>query len=248
MPTLALQKGGAARLRSAVTAAAAIIAFTIPSAVAQEPNPAVRPDLTGQVSSLAPDALYSGWRSRQIIGQGVAGKDGHQIGTARDLIVDADGRLAALIVEGGGVLGVPEALYRIPWSDVGRTRGPDGMTVELSSSHRAQYGLFPGTEGVTVLPREFRLTEVVGDYARLKSGYGYGSVTDVVFSRDGRMIAALISRDAAAGGGTYAFPYPGTTGRWDPSWSYYGLPFVTEGQAREAGLRIDPRPFSDARG
>ena len=60
------------------------------------------------------------------------------------------------------------------------------------------------------------------------------------------MTAVLVSRDTAGGGGTYAFPFRGTTGRWDPGASYYGLPFVTEGQAREAGLRIDPSRFKSA--
>jgi PRC-barrel domain len=232
----------------AIPAASALMISMLSAAAAQQSNPAVRPDLTGQVSSLAPEALYAGWRSRQLIGQKVVGKDGNEIGTARDLIIDADGRLAALIVEGGGVLGIPDALYRIPWSNVAPTPGRAGVTVDLSNGSRPQYGLFPGTEGVAVLPREFRLTEVVGDYARLQTGNGYGYVTDVVFSRDGRMIAVLVSRDAAAGGGAYAFPYPGTTGPWDPSWSYYGLPFVTEAQARAAGLRIDPKRFKDIGG
>ena len=57
---------------------------------------------------------------------------------------------------------------------------------------------------------------------------------------------APISRAAQAGGGTYAFPYPGTTGRWDPAMSYCGLPFVTEGQARETRLRTDPKQFQSS--
>jgi hypothetical protein len=126
---------------------------------------------------------------------------------------------------------------------VTRTPARDSVAVDLSTGQWPQYGLFPGTDGVMTLPREFRLTEVLGDYARLQTGYGYGYVTDVVFSGDGRMIAVLISRDAAAGGGTFAFPYPGTTGPWDPALSYYGLPFVTESQATMAGLRVDPKRF-----
>lgn len=231
-------------VRLAIGAASVAMALIASSAIAQQPNPAVRPDLTGQVSSLAPEALYHGWRSRRIIGQKVMRKDGNDVGTARDLIIDADGRIAALIVEGGGVLDIPDALYRIPWSNIALTLDRNLITADLSSGQRPQYGLFPGSEGVTVLPREFRLTELVGDYARLQTGNGYGYVTDVVFSSDGRMIAVLVTRDAAAGGGTYAFPYPGTTGRWDPSVNYYGLPFVTESQAQEVGLRVDLKRFN----
>ncbi len=208
-------------------------------------NSAVGPNLTGQISSLDPELFYQGWRSRQLLGQPVAAKDGRSIGLVRDLIIDGDGRLEALILEGGGTLGIPEAVYRVPWMQVDLTPGREGVVVDLSMGERPQYGLFPGTEGVATLPREFRLTEVVGDYARLQTGYGYGYVTDVVFSSEGRMTAVLVSRDQASGGGTYAFAFPGTTGRWDPGASYYGLPFVTNGQAREAGLRIDPSRFKN---
>ncbi|MCB5177457.1 MULTISPECIES: PRC-barrel domain-containing protein [Microvirga] len=229
---------------SRIGISAVIVTVLATPAFSQGQNPAVAPALPGQVSQLAPDALYQGWRSRQLIGQGVTRKGGEQIGTVRDLIIDADGRLAALVIEGGGALGIPDAVYRIPWNEVNLTPGQNGVTVSLAdNSEKPQYGLFPGTEGVSTLPREFRLTEVIGDYARLQTGYGYGYVTDAVFSQEGRLIAVLVSRDAASGGGTFAFPYPGTTGRWDPGASYYGLPFVTESQAETAGLRIDPQRF-----
>jgi hypothetical protein len=87
------------------------------------------------------------------------------------------------------------------------------------------------------------VTELLGDYARLKTGQGYGHVEDVVFSQQGRMLAVLIARDAAAGSGTYAFKYPGQTGRWDAKMSYYGLPYVTPDQANERGYAVDMRKF-----
>ena len=73
-----------------------------------------------------------------------------------------------------------------------------------------------------------------------------GLVKDVVFSQQGRMLAVLVARDSAQGGGTIAFPYPGQTGRWSPSASYFGLPFVTGEQAERGGVRIDRRKFQDA--
>lgn len=216
-------------------------------AFAQHPNPAVQPRLEGEISQLSPDLLYKGWRAQQLLGQAVMRKGGDRVGTVRDLIIDADGRLAAVVMEGGGALGIPEAVYRIPWDEVDLTAGQEGIRTGLGeNSEKPQYGLFPGTEGVPTVPREFRLTELLGDYARLQTGYGYGYVSDVVFDKSGRLIAVLVGRDVASGGGTYAFPYPGTTGRWDPEASYYGLPFVTDSQAETAGLRIDPKKFTGA--
>jgi sporulation protein YlmC with PRC-barrel domain len=235
------------------TMAALLLAPVVEQADAQQPtgngapaNPAVGPNLAGQISSLNPNLFYRGWRSRQLLGQPVYAEDGRSAGAVRDLIVDAGGQVVALIVESGDTVASPGAMYRVPWETVDRTPGKTGVIVDLSSGGNSQYGLFPGPESAATLPREFRLTEVLGDYARLQTGYGLGSVTDVVFSQENRMTGVLITRDMGGGGGTYAFPYPGTTGRWDPSASYYGLPYVTEPQAREAGLRVDASSFKDA--
>jgi sporulation protein YlmC with PRC-barrel domain len=235
-------------LVAAATALSATAFAQIWNAPANAEMPATRPDLTGQVSSLNADLLYRGWRARSLFGQAVSAKsDGREVGWVRDVIVDRDGRAAALVVEGGGTLGLPEAVYRVPWSNVDLTPGKAGVRIDLASgSEKPQYGLFPGTEGVATLPREFRLTEILGDYARLQSGYGYGVVMDSIFTPDGRMSAVLVTRDGASGGGTTAFPFYGTSGPWDPGMSYYGLPFVTEDQARAAGLKVDPQRFSTA--
>ncbi len=230
------------RITIAISATTALMA----PAISQTTNPAVHPALEGQVSQLAPDALYEGWRSQQLIGQQALRRSGDQVGIVRDLIIDADGRLAAVLIAGEGTVSTPDALYRIPWNEIDPTPSQQGIVATICKDEKARYALFPGTEGVQTLPREFRLTEVLGDYARLQTGYGYGYVTDAVFSRDGRLIAVLISRDAASGGGTFAFPFPGTVGRWDPGASYYGLPFITDSQAQAAGLRIDPKRFKNA--
>lgn len=226
-----------------VTAAAGVCAAP---ALSQSANPAVQPTMEGQVSQLAPNAFYAGWRAEQLLGQQVFRKNGNEIGTVRDLIVDSDGRLAALLLAGGGALNIPSALYRIPWNEIDLTPGQNGVVTSLTDGKRPQYTLFPGTEGVPTLPREFRLTEVIGDYARLQTGYGYGYVSDVVFNEDGRLTAILVSRDGVSGGGTFAFAFPGTIGRWDPGASYYGLPFVTDSQAEAAALRVDPKQFKNA--
>ena len=85
-----------------------------------------------------------------------------------------------------------------------------------------------------------------GPSASARSGdacHGYGYVTDVVFTGDGRLMAVLIAREASAGG-TYAFPAGSFRAGWDPGWSYYGLPFVTPSQAEAAGLRVEPGRFA----
>lgn len=84
---------------------------------------------------------------------------------------------------------------------------------------------------------------MIGDYTRLQAGQGYGYVSDLVFSQDGKLLDVLVSRGASAGGGTYAFSYPDDTGKWSPGMSYYGLPYVTGDQATRAGVRVDLSRF-----
>ncbi|WP_230530885.1 PRC-barrel domain-containing protein [Microvirga roseola] len=231
---------------SRITIAALVATALASPAVAQGAFQAAPsgPVAGGQIS---PEALYQGWRSRQVIGGVVHRPNGDPVGTVRDLIIGADGRIAAIVVEGGGASGVPDVVYRIPWDQVGLTPGRDGVAVNLAGSRNdPRYRLFQGTAEVTTAPREYRLTEIIGDYARLQTGYGFGIVTDAVFGPEGHLIAILVSRDAASGGGTYAFPYPGTTGRWEPQASYYGLPYVTDRQAAAAGVRIEPQRFRNS--
>jgi hypothetical protein len=98
----------------------------------------------------------------------------------------------------------------------------------------------------TKQPDEFRITQVIGDYARLQAGQAYGYVGDAVFSPSGALLAVLIVRDATAGGGTFAFGFPGSIGAWNPRVGYYGLPYVTAEQAGLAALRVDAGRFEDS--
>jgi sporulation protein YlmC with PRC-barrel domain len=213
-------------------------------AVTAQGGAAAPPTLVGQLSSLNADALYKGWRARQLVGNAVKAKDGREVGAVRDIIIDADGRVTAVVVEAHGPARLSEALYRIPWAEIDLTQGEKGVVADLSDEIRPEHGLFHGAPGVPILPREFRIGEVVGDYARLKTGYGYGVVTDAVFTQDGRVMAVLVGRDAVAGGGTFAFAFHGDTGPWDAAMSYFGLPFITEDQARAAALRVDMSRFA----
>lgn len=216
-----------------ITFAALAISLAPVPAVAQAPATAASTEL-----------MYQGWRGTQLVGQTVRAKaDGRVVGRVRDLILDADGRAAALVVAGRGANAPSEALYRVPWSGVGLTPGQDGVEADLDGE-ASGYALFPGTEGVPTLPREFRMSELLGDYARLQSGYGFGMVTDGVFASDGRLAAVLVTRDGVAGGGTMAFPFPGTAGPWDPGMTYYGLPHATDAQAKAAGVPVDPSRFA----
>ncbi|MBM1172802.1 PRC-barrel domain-containing protein [Microvirga arabica] len=191
--------------------------------------------------------VYDGWRARQLLASSVLTKqDRRSIGSVRDLIVDRDGRMVAIVIEGGGPVQIPDTVYRVPWMEVDPTPGEAGVTVDLSDADRPHYGLVPGTEGTPSLPREFRITEVIGDYARLQAGQGFGYVTDVIVTKDNRLAAVLITRDGESSGRTIAFPFSGIETRWDPGASYFGLPHVTAEQAEQAAISIDRSGLSPA--
>ena len=157
----------------------------------------------------------------------------------------SDAKITAVLVERQAAGQRSEFVFRLPWERIDATRLPKDIVTRAASGDLAELDMFAGNTGAPTMPREFAVTEVVGEYARLQAGQGYGYVSDIVFSRDGTMIAVLITRGLRQEGGTYAFGFPGFLGQWRPDMSYYGLPYVTARQATAAGLRVDPKRFED---
>jgi sporulation protein YlmC with PRC-barrel domain len=235
--------GNRTSMRATVTAVAAACLLALPAASAQQPATPSQTLNRGQTNPLSADELYRGWRASGIIGQPVISKAQQKLGLVRNLVLADNGQVESLLVEGKGAAGLPEFVFKLPWQRVDTSNLPKRIIADITSGELPEYGLFPGKEGVAELPGEFRASQVIGDIARLQAGQGYGYVSDLVFSRNGKLLAIAITRDALGRGGTYAFRYPGTTGRWDPRMSYYGLPYITEEQATEAAIRIDSSRF-----
>jgi hypothetical protein len=206
--------------------------------VAQQATPAPM-KAERQVVPLSADALYRGWRSSRILGADVVSKTGDEFAIVRNILVGHNGQIEALIVEHSASSMGPEFVHRIPWNRIELGMLPGKVVADISPRGGQQYPLFAGKER----PNEFPVSEVVGDYARLQAGFAYGYVSDVVFDGSGRLQAVLVTRDAAAGGGTFAFGFPDTTGRWNPAVGYYGLPYKTVEQASAAAIRVDPVRF-----
>lgn len=190
------------------------------------------------------DQIYSGWRASNLIGEPVesAGKD---IGEVRDVLVSFDGKVAAVVVFGGSRRGVPDYVLRVPWSAVDLTPGASGIKIEAPDENRSGYRLFE--PGDASLPKEFRAGDVIGDYVRVQSGYGYGVVTDIVFGKSGDMIAVLAVQDRQPGRAAEltAFPFTGVQGQWDPGLPYFGLPYPTLALAEKAAIKLDRGKLRD---
>jgi hypothetical protein len=86
------------------------------------------------------------------------------------------------------------------------------------------------------------LSELIGDYTRLRGGAGYGRVSDAVLSREGKVLGVVVNRDIGWGGGLYGYPFYGYGYGFDPGNNYYALPFGTAEEAARAP-RLDYRRF-----
>ena len=80
---------------------------------------------------------------------------------------------------------------------------------------------------VAIGPREWRATELIGDYVNLKGGTHYGYVRDLIISKDGELKAVIVSPDVGYGqmGGLYAYPFYGYDEGWNPGNNHYDLPY-----------------------
>jgi len=192
------------------------------------------------------NTVYSGYRASRLLGSAVFSLKGEYLGSVRNVIVADDGQIVSLVVEGFRTKDEPEFISRIPFKRVLRPVHEGAIVADFSDLRSREYGLFFDPGQAQEESHEFSISKIIGDYARLQAGQGYGYDSDLVFDRAGKLAAIVISREASAGGGTYAFPYPGQTGQWSPKLSYYGLPYVTADQANKAGLRLDMKEFQNS--
>ena len=190
----------------------------------------------GRASDL--QSVYSGQLASEIISAPVQTKDGRSLGKVRNFVVRDNGKIQSLITEKSGIGTRADFVMRIPWNAVERPSNEGSLTVDLAKTESEDFSLFAPSDDEKG-KESFRVTSVIGDYVRLQTGRGYGYVSDVVFGSEGVMLFILVTRDEKSGGGTFAFPYPGQTGKWDARLSYYGLPYVTEDQATASAVKVD---------
>lgn len=187
--------------------------------------------------------LYEGVRATELLAAQVVSKSGLQLGQVRNVELSEDGEVTAVIAEQAGIGTIQEFVFRLPWRHVVKPIRRGRVVADLAEPQSNKFPLFPKLDTAQDAASTFLVSQVVGDYVRLQTGRGYGYVNDVVISADGRMLAVLVAR-GAPNRGTFAFPYPGHAGRWNAAMSYYGLPYVTDDQADEAGVKIDKKKFS----
>jgi hypothetical protein len=222
----------------AACAVAGLLAIQSSAAFASPEKPAA-----SQQSPVLAEQLYDGWRASKLLTSHVFSRNAEYLGHVRNVVVADSGQIEALILEKEQLYGKDSYIFRVPWERFPQPLIPGVLIADVADGRADEFGLFSQQDKPNDRQPGFLVTEVLGDYARLKTGLGYGYVKDVVFSPQGRMFAVLIARDVRTGSGTYAFKYPGDSGQWDAKMSYYGLPYITVEQANEHGYAVDPRKF-----
>jgi sporulation protein YlmC with PRC-barrel domain len=96
------------------------------------------------------------WRGSKLIGSQVKDKAGQDIGKIEDLLVERDGRITHAVLSFGGLLGVGDRLYVVPWSTMRvERRDKDNVTVMLDNVKKEELEKAPRyTERAARYPQE----------------------------------------------------------------------------------------------
>jgi sporulation protein YlmC with PRC-barrel domain len=181
----------------------------------------------------------------------VYGPDGEQIGEVEDLLIDADGTVAAVIAEVGGVWDIGDTHVSIPWSEVEATGDDNRIVVPVTEENIDSYGfdehmyvtattaedrIVAGVDNAYAGERTWRGSELIGDYARFRDADTYsnfGYVSDVVLT-DGEVAAVVVQPSFGYPGSYHAYPYHGRGAGygWNAGSPYYDLPYDRQQMSR----------------
>lgn len=150
--------------------------------------------------------LRNGLSAQRLMRTQARGSNGDAIGEVRDVLFTRDGSVQALVVSAGGVVGVGETLYRVPWKQVHFEKSLKHVTVPISPHEIDRFRW--GAEQVRAGVNELRASEMMQSALILQDATRYGQVDDVIIGRDGQVKALVVSSVLTAyGQKRYAFPY-----------------------------------------
>jgi sporulation protein YlmC with PRC-barrel domain len=198
------------------------------------------------------------WRYDDVYGSGISAEEfidemevrdqlGEEIGDVEDLIVGQDGSILAVIAEVGGFWDMGDTHVSVPWEDVEVSGG--AVTLPVTEETVEDYDIFDreylsadgvanrmigGVDAADLGGRAYRLSELIGDYARFRGDDGrmmnYGYVSDVILRDDG-VSAVVVNPGVGMGAPGYrAYPYYGRG--YMPGSRYYDMPY-REGEMAE---------------
>lgn len=147
------------------------------------------------VSEAAPEEGGPGaYSARRLIGTPARDSSGAPVGTVRDILLDPQGRVVGLALDGGRRIGWH-------WTRV----GPGGGYVSVPDASES------AAAGATrpIAPRnEWRASELLGDAVQLEPGRRYGSVDDLIIAPAGDVSVIVVDAEQDGRRGRYAYPWP----------------------------------------
>lgn len=167
--------------------------------------------------------LRNGLSADRLLGMDVSGRNGDSLGEIENIVVSRDGRAEGIIVSAGGVLGVGETFFRVPWNQVQFDRGMERVTVPIAEHNVDTFRW--NAESVRTGGNELLVSNILDANAALRGGERYGEIDDVVFGRDGRVKGLVVtSRLMGFDGNRYAYPFRGNIA-FNESANHFVLPY-----------------------
>lgn len=179
-----------------------------------------------------PGQLEGAWRAERLLEADVYGPDGDEVGEVENIYIGPDGKIHRVLIETEeGFLGLGEQFLAVKWDDVSFSSQNNRVETSVDPDNLKKYSIIddePEAEG-----RTFRATELIGDYVRLSDAKYYGYVTDLVFSKDGKLEGLVTTADVAYGTvPRRVIPYAaGDMDDFDPGTDFYPAPYDAEGIA-----------------
>ncbi|MDX1654443.1 MAG: PRC-barrel domain-containing protein [Candidatus Competibacteraceae bacterium] len=153
--------------------------------------------------------LYEGWRAENLLDTEVVGLAGEELGEVEDLLINPDGSLDGIIIEGGGFWDIGDTHFRVSWDQVEVDPAMEYVTVPITEETVEEFGAFVDWDDRETV-RRYRASELIGDYVSLEDTAAYGIVDDLIFDQDGQLQAVVVTPDISYGvTGPYAYPYYG---------------------------------------
>lgn len=179
-------------------------------------------------------SVRDGYTAEELRDAVVRGSTGQMIGDVEDLIIGPNGNLRRLVVSvDEGFLGIGGRRLAVEWIDlrvIARSEhGIEALMAPVTKQNVEKFGLFKNKRSaVRGGEREWRASELLGDTISLKDIENYGTVTDLMFDRNGQLRAIAASPDISQSILQFYAPYSGDDSDWDPGDEYYTLPYSSK--------------------
>ena len=127
-------------MRAVLTAVVSTL-FLTTGAFAQAPQPTEPPK--AERAPAAERTQPGPWSADRLMDTQIRSREGEEIGEIEDLLVDDSGKIASVVVEVGGFLGMGEKHVLLPFQDLDLTRDGEGNVLLKSNADKAKLETAP---------------------------------------------------------------------------------------------------------